>query len=163
MEDILRRCLQVAPDSPTGLVWRDKVSKHSPITIGGVAGNFSPSGYCDVKVKGKSFRTHRVIYFLVHNVWPDQVDHIDGNKRNNHPDNLRDVSNLVNSHNRLGGNGYYKKGAGKFQAYITVCGFRKWLGVYSSAKEARAAHLAARAESYIDVPDITWKKLGLIQ
>lgn len=162
MEEIIIRCLKVSADSPTGLIWQDKVSSYSPITVGEPAGSMSNRGYYNVSVKGKTFRAHRVVYFLTHGEWPDQVDHIDGNRGNNRPDNLRSVNNLLNGHNRLGGKGYYKK-RDKYQAYITVCNERKWLGVFATEEEARAAHLEARQRDYLNVPAILWQQLGLIQ
>lgn len=43
---------------------------------------------------------HRVIWKMVHGVEPDEIDHVDGNRSNNDPANLRDVDRAENTKNR---------------------------------------------------------------
>lgn len=44
---------------------------------------------------------HRVVWLLCHGRWPTQIDHIDGNRRNNRVENLREVSGSENLANRV--------------------------------------------------------------
>lgn len=64
------------------------------------AGNIDKStGYRRVRLNGKLYYEHRLVFFLVHGHLPKLVDHIDHNVLNNHPSNLRaatDSQNLVN-------------------------------------------------------------------
>ena len=55
---------------------------------------FSNHGLCNVQYE------HRVIYFMVYKEIPEQVDHIDGNRSNNHICNLRKSNNRDNQMNR---------------------------------------------------------------
>lgn len=52
--------------------------------------------------QGKRFKlyAHRVIWKLLHDVEPDEIDHVDGNRANNAPDNLRNVDRAENAKNR---------------------------------------------------------------
>jgi hypothetical protein len=54
------------------------------------AGTVRPDGYRQVNIAGSFLLTHRVVWFLYYDEWPSQeIDHIDGNKSNNDPANLR--------------------------------------------------------------------------
>lgn len=45
----------------------------------------------------KAVKTHQVVWFFEYDEWPtSQLDHIDGNKVNNHHTNLRQVTNREN-------------------------------------------------------------------
>jgi hypothetical protein len=72
--------------------------------IGCVAGCISSKGYDKVSYKGRRYSVHRLIYQLAHNVeWLSeeiQIDHIDENKSNNNPTNLRIATNQENQRNR---------------------------------------------------------------
>lgn len=67
--------------------------KVAPSTISGSV------PYKKVKVNSKTYLQHRIVFFLHNGYWPKEVDHIDRNKSNNAPDNLRDVSRSENMHN----------------------------------------------------------------
>ena len=65
----------------------------------GVAGSVHHTGYEQVKVGNKNYRSHRVIFAMHHGYFPAQIDHIDGNKLNNKIENLREANAMQNQHN----------------------------------------------------------------
>ena len=67
-----------------------------------VPGRVSASGYIIIKVKGRAIRSHRAVYALAYGECPAGaiVDHIDRNKQNNSPENLRLVDARESSLNR---------------------------------------------------------------
>tara|TARA_R110000744_G_scaffold296713_1_gene406615 strand:+ start:492 stop:1031 length:540 start_codon:yes stop_codon:yes gene_type:complete len=61
--------------------------------------NYS-SGYRQLRVYNIEYQSHRMVYLWVHKKFPDnQIDHIDHNKLNNNPINLRDVTHTENHKN----------------------------------------------------------------
>lgn len=99
---------------------------------------------------------HRYIWLYVHGKWPDGViDHIDGNAMNNRLDNLRDVSQHVNtqnnrkarSNNRSGFLGvHFDKNRNLYKAEITMAGKNRHLGRFNTPEEAHEAYLKAKRE-----------------
>jgi hypothetical protein len=81
------------------------------------AGNVQVNGYRAVKIKGRLFKVHRIIYYLHYGIWPGdlQIDHIDGDKLNNKPENLRLVTNKQNQKS------YNKPTKGASSKYRGVC------------------------------------------
>lgn len=55
-------------------------------------------GYKVLRYKNKSLKVHRIVYeAMVGRLKPHHhIDHIDGNKKNNHPDNLRQTTRSSN-------------------------------------------------------------------
>jgi hypothetical protein len=57
-------------------------------------------GYHSGGVDGHTFIAHRVAWAIYYGKWPqNQIDHLDGNKRNNRIANLRDASVVENNRN----------------------------------------------------------------
>ena len=56
-------------------------------------------GYYRVGIQKKAYKLHRVIFLWHHGYVPSEVDHIDGNKANNHIENLRSADTKVNKYN----------------------------------------------------------------
>ena len=52
-------------------------------------GSLTDEGYVVVGFNKKSQFAHRVIFLMFNGYLPQCIDHIDGNIKNNHPDNLR--------------------------------------------------------------------------
>ena len=71
------------------LFW--KVQKGKRGKIGNKAGTLS-HGYYRVKIDGKQYANHRLIYLMYHGYIPFVIDHIDGDSGNNNIDNLQDIS-----------------------------------------------------------------------
>lgn len=107
-----------------------------------------------VRVLGKLYYTHRLIYKLVTGNEPELIDHINGNPLDNRIENLRSVSNQENSknakrskHNTSGVTGVsWSKSAKKWEAYIWKDCKKINLGVYSCLEEAKRVRLAAQEE-----------------
>lgn len=98
---------------------------------------------------GKGYPVHRVVYFIFNGVWPSGVvDHIDGNPSNNHPNNLRDVTQSLNtrsfgpshrdSSSKYRGVHWFKRDS-RWQAQIMCEGKREHLGYFNCEKEAALA------------------------
>ncbi len=93
--------VEYSEESPSYLIWKVEI-KSRGIKVGDSAGSFDPSkGYYITKIEGKKYRNHRIIYYLFNNSLDENalVDHKDGNKVNNHKDNLRAVTIEINNRN----------------------------------------------------------------
>lgn len=80
------------------LYWRNPRSNR--VKAGDEAGYLQTKGYLRVSLYDLSVPVHHVIWLYVYGTWPEhQIDHIDGDKKDNRLEKLRDVTNVVNSEN----------------------------------------------------------------
>jgi hypothetical protein len=114
---------------------------------GKYAGTPHNMGYVSVRIYGVRYLAHRIIWVLLHGSPPDGViDHINGDRSDNRPDNLRDVTseeNCWNTHARAqcGYKGVrFHSHNRSFQARITHRGRERHIGYYPSAEAASEAY-----------------------
>jgi hypothetical protein len=130
------------------LLWRKKICKK--VVIGAVAGRTRKDGYSDVQVNKRRFLVHRVVYAFIHGDCIGEIDHIDGNMRNNCPSNLRIVTRSQQNMNKkpskkniLGFRGVYLHApTGLYNARICFNNERVSLGYFKTCEEAHAAYLS---------------------
>ena len=144
----LRELLRYEPDGT--LHWRvitDPVrQKVGP--LGAPAGH---GGRLQMRLDGHGQYMHRLVWLYHHGDWPSaQVDHINGDKRDNRIENLRLANTAENTQNRLPRKlgAYFDKNkkARPWRAKIMVDGQCIELGHYDTQAEAQAAYLAAKRE-----------------
>ena len=105
--------------------------------------------YYRVKLDGKYYLVHRVIWMWVYGEWPDVIDHINGNGTDNRLANLRSVSIEENNRNlkRCVNNTSGVTGVTKFRSrwVAHIWGGNKQinLGSFDTFEEAVAARKAA--------------------
>lgn len=141
----LQEVLSYEPD--TGVFMWSK--KRRGIKTGLQLGTDNGFGYLRITVFGKSYYSHRLAWFYVHGVWPNQIDHINGNKSDNRIVNLRSVNIQQNAQNKtkaqknndskILGVSWHKK-AKKWQAHICIYKQRKYLGLFECVKDAEKAY-----------------------
>ena len=121
-----------------------KTSIRNKIQKGDIAGGLHSSGYFRVKIDGKLYLSHRVIFLWHHGYLPELVDHKDRITTHNWIDNLRDSSHQCNVRNRrklttnksgITGISWCTK-SGKWQSAIKVMGKSKHLGHFSDFGDA---------------------------
>ena len=109
-----------------------------------------PDGYVYVRINGKSFGEHRLIHLLFTGEWPYQVDHRNGLRSDNRPENLRAATHAENCRNRRplrdSKGCYWQPKRGKWIAQIGVDGKRKTIGYFATETEASAAYAKAANE-----------------
>lgn len=121
-----------------------RLSRGSTFHVGTEAGGIdNSSGYYRVKIDGKSYLNHRLIYLLCNGYLPDFVDHVDGNPLNNYPANLRATTKKQNRWNCKGNTGsisgikgVYLDGK-KWKVLVTVAGQRYYLGMHETREQAQ--------------------------
>lgn len=63
-------------------------------------GSKDKDGYLIIKIKGKQYKAHRLIWFMTHGEFPDgEIDHINRKRTDNRIDNLRVVDRIGNINN----------------------------------------------------------------
>jgi hypothetical protein len=156
----LRELLDYDPNTGE-FVWR--VATTNCVKAGQRAGSVAALGYVHIGLVGKTFRAHRLAWLYIHGEWPAKdLDHINGDKRDNRIANLRLATRPQNCAN-MGphkGNKSGVKGVSwctrdkRWIAGIRINGKRKHLGSFSSIADAAAVYERAASERF---GEFAWK------
>lgn len=120
---------------------------------GSAAGTPIRTGHMTVSVDRRLLYVHRIAWAMQTGEWPTmEIDHMDGNPRNNQWSNLREVDRSLNMQNRRGPDrdsmtgllGAFRAKGGRFESKIRVRGIVHRLGTFGTAEEAHAAYVEAK-------------------
>ena len=75
---------------------------HTTIKAGDIAGSHNKvTGYRHVRIGKGKYLEHRLVWFYVYKVWPNNtIDHVNADRSDNRIENLREASPNDNQHNR---------------------------------------------------------------
>jgi hypothetical protein len=141
-------------DVLTGIVTR-RDTRGGQVAGKGV-GRLRADGYLSTKFLGREILLHRLVWALsTGDLPPTELDHINGNRADNRPANLRLSTRSENNqnrraahaNNRLGVLGVTQSGA-RFLARIRLDGKLIRLGRFDTAQEAHSAYLAAKRDMH---------------
>jgi len=123
------------------LYWRVCLNSRAP--IGSEAGSYNPHNKRrNVRVEGKLYYTHRLIYLMHHGYTPLEVDHIDTNRHNNNIENLRAATSAQNQRNKpiqrnnTSGHKNIRRNNGKWVVELKVNGKPKYFGRFEDLELA---------------------------
>jgi len=128
------------------------IAARKKTTVGKMAGCIKKDAYRCIRIGGRDFLEHRLVWLHVNGEMPnDQIDHVNHIRDDNRIENLRAVSNQENGRNRSksknntsGVTGVsWHKGVNKWQAQINVGGKHKHLEYFEHYFEAICARKSA--------------------
>lgn len=104
----------------------------------------SARGYFVSTILCQRFYAHQIAWAIFNNEWPDEIDHINGDRTDNRIENLRNVNHAENmknlrrqKRNKTGAVGvWYDSARQSYQSYITVDKKRINLGRYKCLDDA---------------------------
>lgn len=143
-------------DHDTGLLYRKST---------GALASLNRQRYVAVSLQHQLYAAHRVIWRMeISEDIPHEIDHIDGNKRNNRLCNLRAANHHQNGRNRgltkANTSGFkgvtWDRGMKRWKAQITVDWKNKIIGYYDDPKEAHAAYVEAAKVYHGDFANDGW-------
>ena len=131
-----------------------KVHAATTARAGDIVGTDNGNGHLQVKIRGRSVMVHHIVWFMTTGDWPQQtIDHINGIRSDNRPENLRVCSSAENCQNRTvrAGNrsgymGVHLHKPGIWRASIMAEGKNVHLGCFTSTELAHDAYLKAKRE-----------------
>ena len=145
----------------TGMLLQKK--KRPKVEVGSIAGVVTPRGYRYIQLNGRKCAAHRLVWFIEYGCFPSLfIDHIDGNKLNNHISNLREVTIKQNNENRgaqknnkIGIKGVsYNKKLKKYIAQIQHQGINYYLGLHETPEQAKLAYQTKAKELFTHLPPV---------
>lgn len=156
-KDFLREVFEY-DEANGGLKWLPKIPicqenrRWNTRYAGKPAGSPNNEGYYHVKIWGKKYKLHRLVFLYFNGFLPEVVDHKDGDKSNNRIQNLREANRQSNNYNSKIGSGNTSgvKGVSWHKQhkkwYATIRFERKpiFLGLFDNKHEAEACVIAAR-------------------
>lgn len=151
----LLRCLFIL-DADSGVLIR-RITRAPNARAGDKVGSLDGRGYLHVNISGRFYRVHRLVYAMYHSGPPPRViDHVDGDRLNNRPSNLRPANERQNvgnskmfSNNTSGYRGVYLHSRRrKWCAQIKIKGETKYLGWYDTPEDAKSAYDKAASDHF---------------
>lgn len=146
-QEILKEIFEYNPTTGDFVYIKDPTG--GPKRIGSIAGttvcSISGKHYRKIKIKGRSYFTHRLAWLYMTGNYPAlDIDHIDGNGMNNSFSNLREVTPLENArnmrvmeNNTSGFTGvHWHKAANKWMSTIRIKKELIHLGYFSILEDA---------------------------
>lgn len=138
-------------DEERGLLVR-AVTRAPNALKGAVVGTVDGRGYLHVNISAAFYRVHRLVFFMHYGYEPDfGIDHVDCDRLNNRPSNLRPATDQQNAgntkpprNNTSGFKGVYRHSRGtRWCAQIKRNGETIYLGIFDTAEQAAQAYAAA--------------------
>jgi hypothetical protein len=151
--DWVNEHLELAPELGSGLRWKKAPASNKKYMLGQMAGSLGQKGYWKIRMQGRDYRCHRVVWALAHQADPDlTIDHINRDKSSNSIINLRLADAFVQGQNQKwrGGTSKYPGvcliRSGRWMAQYHVPGSgkgskKKYLGTFKTETEAWKAIL----------------------
>ena len=137
----------------TGIFIWNKDTFNKRCKVGKIAGSFD-CGYIRITIKSKRFLAHRLAWFYMNGIWPNNnIDHINGIKNDNRICNLRLATIAENQQNRFNASsnsthGYlgitWNKTANKWSSKIMINRKRIHIGYFDTAIEAHNAYIETK-------------------
>jgi hypothetical protein len=146
------RLKEVLSYDPATGIFRWKKSLSNRALVGVIAGRVTARGCIVIGIDTRPYKAHRLAFLYMRGEWPvNKIDHRDGDPTNNAWDNLRDVTQAINSqnfkkariNNKTGFLGVSPANNG-FKACITLNGKTKNLGIYKTPEEAHEVYLGVK-------------------
>lgn len=143
--------LELAPELGSGLRWKKAPASNKKYMLGRMAGSHGQKGYWKIRIQGKDYRCHRIVWALENQKDPPlTVDHINRNKSDNSVSNLRLADAYLQNQNQRwrGGSSRYPGvcllPSGRWLAQYHVPGSgkggrKKYLGTFRTEEEAWGA------------------------
>jgi len=156
-------------DPETGLITR--LITAGPIgRYGRILESPHNAGYTQVAHKGKRMLLHRLAYFLHTGETPQEIDHINHDRKNNRFENLRAATSSLNKCNapmRVTNSSGFKgvwhdKTRNRYTAQFQYQGVNRRLGRFKTAEEAARAYDRAAVEAVGEFA-MTNAKMGLLK
>lgn len=150
----LKEVLEYAPETGE---FRYRKCTNSRAKYGEKAGTTNDKGYQLIGIDNARFYAHRLAWFYIYGVWPNEVDHINRVPSDNRLSNLRSGSRSDNQHNvgvrkdnTSGEKGvYWDKRRQKWSTMITINKQRLFLGYFASVEEGKQAYKNAKVKRSI--------------
>lgn len=132
------------------LVYAKKVNNR--IKVGQEVGKQGNRGYRLVSINRKTHLVHRVIWEMHYGAIPDGyvIDHINGDKSDNHIENLRIATQSQNVNNQPSRCYSYDKTVGSYKVQLQLDGRRKNIGRYKDEELAELVADEAKLKYYGD-------------
>ena len=131
----------------------NRLHRLNQMPSGSVAGHVTKKGYTNIRVDGRMYKAHRLIFLYHHGYIPEIIDHIDCDRENNRIENLRACTKSQNGMNRAGAYGksgvrnVYQRG-GKFQVHIRREGATHYFGTFETVEAASSGRKNLRSNKW---------------
>ena len=141
--------------------WRKPNSR--AVRVGQLAGRKTATGYRQIMVDNVRYMEHRLVWLWVTGAHPEhEIDHINGVRDGNRPENLRAATKGENQQNIAGARkdnpmglvGVTRHGAGRWRAQINADGVKYYLGLFATPEAAHEAYLRAKARLHTFQPTL---------
>ena len=128
-----------------GHLWWVKPTARA-VKVGQQFGTKHNRGYRQGRINSKLYLEHRLIWLLHYGEWPNEIDHINGDKSDNRIENLRDLThkqNMLNQGSRKGTSKhrgiFWSKDHSKWRVKFCIDGIYHHIGLFETEELALEA------------------------